>query len=236
MAAGGIRPYVFILTGVSLPSVTKRQALTTLAAVVVSLAGGVLAAQPAAAATCSDVQVVFARGTGERAGLGFVGTPFVSAVTSALPGRTVSSYAVDYPAGFNQNAGPGATDMSSHISSVAAQCVATKFVIGGYSQGATVTDLAIGIRTGTSQGTPIPANLASRVSAVVVYGNPLNASRGRTIAAESPTYGPKAKEFCNSDDPVCGRNGTTSGNHLSYPSNGTIQTGAQFAAQKVNGG
>ncbi|GHF22966.1 hypothetical protein GCM10017786_66310 [Amycolatopsis deserti] len=37
--------------------------------------------------------------------------------------------------------------MSNHIKSTAAACPGTKFAIGGYSQGASVTDIAIGIRT-----------------------------------------------------------------------------------------
>ena len=196
---------------------------------------GLVAGAPAAgAATCSDVEVVFARGTGEAPGLGIVGRPFVSALTSALPGRTVTSYAVDYAANTSQSsAGPGATNMSSHISSVAAACPGTSFVIGGYSQGATVTDIAVGIRAGTTTGTPSPTALAPRVKAVVVYGNPLGLRR-ETIASSSTLYGPKSRDYCNDNDSVCGRyqpNG--SGSHLSYASNGTTTQGAQFAAALV---
>lgn len=50
------------------------------------------------AVACADVDIAFARGTGEPAGLGSVGRPFVSSLTSALGNRTVSSYAVDYAA------------------------------------------------------------------------------------------------------------------------------------------
>lgn len=93
------------------------------------------------AATCRDVDVVFARGTGETPALGILGRPLVSALASSLSGCTVSSYAVDYAASSSQtSAGPGATDMSTHLRTVAAECPGTRFVIGGYSQGATVTD------------------------------------------------------------------------------------------------
>ena len=195
---------------------------------------GLVATAPTASAACSDVEVLFARGTGEAPGLGIVGRPFVSALTSALPGRTVSSYAVDYAANASQSsAGPGATDMSSRISSVAASCPNTSFVIGGYSQGATVTTIAVGIRSGFSSGTPIPTALAPRVKAVVVYGNPLGLQR-QTIASASALYGPKSRDYCNNNDSVCGRyqpNGT--GSHTSYASNGTTTQGAQFAANLV---
>lgn len=187
------------------------------------------------AGACSDVEVLFARGTGEPQGLGIVGRPFAEAVRANLPGRTVSTYAVVYGAAFSQaTAGAGATDMSRRVTAVAARCPATRFVIGGYSQGATVTDIAIGIRgAGTSSGTPIPANLAPRVAAVVVFGNPLGLS-GRTIAGSSATYGPKAREFCNSGDPVCG-GGANFAAHVGYASNGATTAGGRFAAARVNG-
>lgn len=183
---------------------------------------------------CADVELVFARGTGEPQGLGVVGAPLAKALRSALPGKTVNAYAVVYAAEASQaSAGPGATEMSKHIVSVAASCPNTRFVIGGYSQGATVTDIAIGIRTGVTRGTPIPANLADRVAAVVVYGNPLGMA-GRTIAESSPVYGPKAKEFCNTGDPVCGGGGNFAA-HLRYPTNGTVGQGAAFAAARISG-
>jgi cutinase len=193
----------------------------------------VAAATPAAGAVaCADVDIVFARGTGEAAGLGIVGRPFVSSLTSALSGRTVTSYAVNYAANSSQtSAGPGATDMSNHISTVAAACPGTQFVIGGYSQGASVTDIAVGIRTGTSTGTPIPSALSGRVAAVVVFGNPLGIS-GRTIATASPVYGPKSRDYCASGDPVCG-GGANFAAHLAYPSNGMTTQGAQFAAARI---
>ncbi|WP_205706856.1 cutinase [Kineococcus vitellinus] len=209
--------------------------LATAAAAIAATGGALLAGSaPASAATCSDVDVVFARGTGETPGLGITGTPFVRALTSELSDRTVSSYAVDYAANSSQtSAGPGATDMSAHVREVAANCPSTRFVLGGYSQGATVTDIAVGIRTGTSTGTPIPAELSGRVAAVVVFGNPLGLS-GRTIATASSTYGPRSKDYCNSSDSVCGSAPKTgTGGHLSYASNGSTSEGARFAAALV---
>ena len=187
-----------------------------------------------AAAGCSDVELVFARGTGEPQGLGIVGRPLAQALAAELPGKKVGSFAVVYAAASNQrSAGPGATNMSQHIASVAQTCPQTEFVIGGYSQGASVTDIAMGIRGAGSAGTPIPAALSDRVSAVVVFGNPLGLQR-RTIAGSSQVFGPKAKEFCNTGDPVCG-GGNNFAAHLAYPRNGSVQQAADFAAAKVNG-
>ena len=208
-----------------------------LAAVGLTSAGAVTAS----ATPCSDVDVSFARGTGETPGLGSVGRPFATALTSALSGYSVSTYAVDYAANQSQSsAGPGATDMSDHVSSVAAACPNTRFVIGGYSQGGTVTDIAVGIRAGSTSGTPIPANLASRVAAVVVFGNPLGA-RGQTIQSASAVYGPRSRDYCNASDGICGRQGSdpagpAAGGHLSYGSNGSTTRGGQFAADLVRRG
>ncbi|MCK9902357.1 cutinase family protein [Frankia sp. Cpl3] len=94
------------------------------------------------------MDIDFARGSGESPGLGITGTPFVNSLRQNLTGKSVSSYAVNYAADVAQtSAGPGATDMTRHVVSVAASCPNTTFLLGGYSQGASVTDISIGIPT-----------------------------------------------------------------------------------------
>ncbi len=57
-------------------------------------------------------------------------------------------------------------------------CPSTRFVLGGYSQGAAVVDMLMGIPPlGTKVGDvgsapPLPFSLADRVAAVAVFGNP----------------------------------------------------------------
>ncbi|KAE8913689.1 hypothetical protein PF005_g4853 [Phytophthora fragariae] len=185
-------------------------------------------------AECSDVHVVFARGSGEMAGLGLCGEPLVSGITSKLSGMSVSSYAVSYLASADQtSAGPGATDMTNHVVSVAKECPKTVFVLGGYSQGASVTDIAIGIKTTLGSGDTIPENLAPRIKAVVTFGNPLKLM-GQTIESASSTYGPKAIEFCSQGDPVCG-NGFNTMAHMTYTTDGSVATAAEKAAALVKG-
>ncbi|MHC3470759.1 cutinase family protein [Streptomyces sp. 7R007] len=214
----------------------RRLTLVSLAGVgALGAAGIYLLPSMASAAPCSDVEVVFARGTGEAPGLGITGTPLVSDIKSGLPGKTVSSYAVAYAANFSQtSAGPGATDMTRRVTSVAAECPNTSFVLGGYSQGGSVTDIALGIRTQLGTGRAIPTDLANRVKAVVVFGNPLRLS-GRTITSASDAFGPKAVEFCNTGDPVCG-NGSNGAAHLTYHLNGSVERGAKFAVDRINQG
>lgn len=196
-----------------------------------NLPGG--AVPPGDPAGCPDVDVVFARGTGEAPGLGGTGTALMDALQADLPGKIVTSYAVNYDASFTQaDVGPGATDLSNHVISVAGQCPQTTFVIGGYSQGASVVDVAIGIPPTLGQVTTIPASLASRIAAVVVFGNPLG-DLSQTIASLSPVYGPKSDSFCNAGDPVCAR-GFNLDAHLAYATDGSAVQGAQFAAEQVD--
>lgn len=186
-------------------------------------------------AQCTDLHIVFARGTGEKAGFGICGTPFVSELTSKLANLSVSSYAVNYAASVSQlSAGPGATDMTNHVKAVAQQCPNTVFVLGGYSQGASVTNIAIGIKIPLAHGEVIPETLAPRIKAVVTFGNPLKLT-GRTIKSSSQLYGPKAIEFCNKGDPICG-NGFNIKAHLAYPKDGSVARAASEAAGLVQGG
>ncbi|POM81946.1 Kinesin-like protein [Phytophthora palmivora] len=167
------------------------------------------------------------------AGLGICGEPLVSGITSDLSGMSVSSYAVNYLASMDQtSAGPGATDMTNHVTSVAQQCPNTVFVLGGYSQGANVTDIAIGIKTTLGSGDTIPDTLSSRIKAIVTFGNPLMLM-GESIDSASSTYGSKAIEFCNTGDPVCG-NGVNTIAHLTYATDGSVTTAADQAATLVN--
>lgn len=212
----------------------RRTAAVLITAAACTATAGVVAA-PAAAAACSDVEIVFARGSGEAPGLGILGRPLVTGLTSALADRSVSSYAVDYAAAANQSsAGPGATDLSQHVIATAASCPGTRFVLGGYSQGASVVSIAIGLRTSLGSGTTIPAALAGRVDAIVVFGNPLGISR-QTIEQSSATYGSKAKSFCATGDPVCGGGGNFAA-HLAYSRDGSIPSAVTFAAGRVQAG
>ncbi|UMO99936.1 cutinase family protein [Amycolatopsis sp. EV170708-02-1] len=195
--------------------------------------GAVAIPAPVAEATaaCPDLDVVFARGTTEIPGPGVVGKPLIPAVQRALPGKSVTSYAVDYAASIDQSsAGPGATDMTRHVVRLAAACPSTKFVLGGLSQGASVTDIAIGLKTGLGTGETVPAGLADRVVAVVAFGNPLGGLFRQTIKDTSAVYGPKALELCNLGDLVCGGLGTRGPGfgHLSYAFDGSVDLAARF--------
>ncbi len=115
------------------------RALRGLAAVIVSAAAliGPQAIGLAAAAdpSCSDVEVVFARGTFEAPGVGATGQAFVDALNARLGGKTVEVYGVDYPASLDfQAAADGIVDAANKIETIAASCANTKIVLGGYDR------------------------------------------------------------------------------------------------------
>lgn len=112
---------------------------TTLALVSAPAGGRAAHADP-----CSDIAVVFARGTHQASGLGDVGEAFVDSLTSQVGGRSIGVYAVNYPASddYRASASNGSDDASAHIQRTVASCPNTRIVLGGYSQGATVIDLS----------------------------------------------------------------------------------------------
>src|SRR4051812_35800228 len=80
-----------------------------------------------ASSACSAVEVVFARGTAEAPGLGREGQAFVDALKGDLKGRSVSAYAVNYPASYDfLQASAGAADASAHVQATVANCPSTK--------------------------------------------------------------------------------------------------------------
>ena len=96
-----------------------------------------------------DVEVVFARGMGDPVGPGPLGAAFADSLRSKLAGRSVGVYGVNYPADVNfLRVSDGVADATNHIQWLAANCPATKVVLGGFSEGAAVVDVLAGKRPG----------------------------------------------------------------------------------------
>ncbi|OBB48598.1 cutinase family protein [Mycobacterium sp. 852002-51961_SCH5331710] len=215
---------------------SKAGVLATVAAAIWMLgATALIGLAPTAQAddACADVDVVFARGTNEPAGIGPEGEVFVDALRSALPDKTVSSYAVNYPASYNfLKATDGANDASAHIQSTAAACPNTSFVLGGYSQGAAVVDILTAAPGPVLDfADPLPPALADRVAAVAVFGNPSDRV-GLPLTGASPLYGAKTAEYCTVGDPVCS-DGDDRAAHSLYIQSGLVDQAAQAAAARV---
>jgi cutinase len=183
----------------------------------------------AAAGTCPDVEVVFARGTNEPPGVGGVGQAFIDSLRSQAHGRSVGVYAVNYPAtdDFVRSSLAGAGDARAHVQATVANCPSTRMVLGGYSQGAGVIDMTTN---------DLPPQAADHVAAVAVFGNPESAFArtlgGGRLPTISPLYQPKMIDLCIPNDPICseGRNPTA---HVLYVQSGMTNQAATFAAGRL---
>ncbi|MET0757907.1 MAG: cutinase family protein [Mycobacterium sp.] len=187
----------------------------------------------ATAAPCPDIEVIFARGTREPAGVGTVGQAFVDALRPQVGGRTVSAYGVTYPASYDfLAAGDGAFDASARAASMASSCPDTRLVLGGYSQGAAVVDILAGVPIlGRNLGVPLAPDVADNVAAVAVFGNPAS-KIGKAISVASPQFAGRAIDLCKDGDPICsdGRNPFA---HNDYVSVGLPVQAANFVAGLV---
>ncbi len=215
--------------------VSARQIASCLAAAALTV--GFLLAAPvprASADGCPDVEVIFARGTGEPPGIGSVGQGFVDSLTSKVGGKSVGVYAVDYPATLNVlHAAAGANDAIGHMNYMAANCPNTRTVLGGYSQGAYVMDLVTGTPMPSLgfDGPPAP-DVAGDVAAIAVFGNPSYRILGGPLSSLSPQYGGKAIDLCNGNDPVCSK-GSDRSAHSLYVQSGMTNQAASYVAGLV---
>ncbi|MEI6252204.1 MAG: cutinase family protein [Mycobacteriaceae bacterium] len=174
--------------------------------VVIFVTAGALGAVPlpaAQAASCPEVEVVFARGRTEPPGTGQIGQAFVDSLRSKTD-RYVGFYAVNYPA--DTEVIQGANDMSRHIQYMAANCPNTRLVLGGYSLGAAVTDVVVAVPAPIfGYENPLPLGMNDRIAAVALFGNGTRKVLG-PVSAISPLYGDKTIDLCTADDPICNNN------------------------------
>ena len=192
-------------------------------------------AAPAASAECPDVELVFARGTSEPAGLGRVGRALSDQLATSLGGRSLGVYAVNYPASYDfLAAADGAADVTNRLTTMSKTCPNTRFVLGGYSQGAAVMDMLLGIpplgeKVGdVGSAPPMPQSLASKVAAVAVFGNPAT-KFGNPATVALPPFAGKVIDLCNPGDPICsqGRNPLA---HVSYEKSDLVSQAVGFVS------
>jgi len=220
-----------------------RRLLGAFGAAVLVPAGVLMTAagMPSAAADpCPDIEVIFARGTGAAPGIGFVGEAFVNSLRAKVGGRSVDTYAVNYPAGidFDTSAPAGAADATNRVQWMADNCPNTKLVLGGMSQGAGVIDLMTADARPMGPGgkytpRPLPPQLADHVAAVAVFGNPLrNMAGAGPLPQVSSLLGPKTIDMCALDDIFCtpGKSVTA---HFAYVENGMTDQAADWVAGRL---
>jgi cutinase len=214
-----------------------RRLILACSAAVMAVGFAVITPAVSSAQPCPDVEIVFARGTSEPVGIGRVGQALADALAPALGGRSLGTYGVNYPAGYDfLTTADGAADVTAHIASMAAQCPGTRIVLGGYSQGAAVVDMLAGVPPlGNKVGNigsapPLPAGSVGNIAAVVVFGNPAT-KFGNSLTA-SGLFAGRALDFCSDGDPICsdGRNPFA---HTHYESSAFISQAASFVAARV---
>lgn len=213
---------------------TRKTLPAAVSAVTVLVAAFTVGAPSASAASrCSDIELVFARGTDEPAGLGVVGKALFDSLKPMVKGHSIGTYAVKYPATWDfAQVAVGANDASKRIQTIAAACPDTKIVLGGYSQGAAVIDVVTTAPiAGLGYTAPLPRSVVPHVAAVAVFGNP-SARIGRPLTLLSPDFGSRTADLCNTNDPVCSR-GTDFGAHVRYPQSGLVKLAAQWITKHV---
>ena len=220
-----------------------------LGAAAVATAAVFSASAPSASAEpCPDVELIFARGTGEPAGVGGVGQSFVDALRAQLGARSLAVYPVDYPASndfmnrmaFAGTVVDGIRNAGAHLQATATNCPNTKVVLGGYSQGAVVAGFVTAAEVppgvpASQVPEPLPPEVANHVAAVALFGKPsgefLRQYEAPAIVI-GPAYAQKTIDLCAPGDSIC--DGTPGGvpsfAHALYGVNGMATEAAVFAA------
>jgi hypothetical protein len=233
--------------------VNPRRIARLLGAVMVTTWAALLCAPVpfSSAQPCPDVEVVFARGTGEPPGVGGVGQAFVDSLRSQVGGRSVGVYPINYAASSDFGAGvefaatviDGIRDASGHIEAMAANCPNTRMVLGGYSQGAAlagyVTSAAVpaGVPAMLVPA-PMPPPVADHVAAVALFGKPsaeFLQPYGAPPIVIGPVYAGKTIDLCAPGDTICSGSagGGLTAAHGLYTVNGMVNQGAAFVASRL---
>jgi cutinase len=231
----------------------------SLGAVAMSAAALMAAPVPFAAAqppppACPDVQVVYARGTGEAVGFGGIGQQFVDAVRAQAAPRSVDAYAVNYPASsdfnnriqFARTVVDGIRDAGTKVETTVATCPDTRIVLSGFSQGAAVAGFVTSAEIPQSIPAeyrefipqPLPPEVSDHVAAVVLFGKPSDrflSDTGAPPIVIGPSYAGKTLSLCAEGDTIC--NGAPVGGpsfaHASYGFNGMTNKGAAYAVARL---
>jgi len=156
---------------------------------------------------CMDYTVIFARGTTEPGNVGILtGPPFLTALSTTLSGKTIAIQGVNnYPASipdyFAGGSITGTADMATSITTAAKNCPNTKIVVSGYSQGGQLVHNSIAM---------LPANVASSINSVVIFGDPEEGKPIPNVAAS------KVLIICHLTDNICTDGDIVLVSHLDY--------------------
>ncbi|KAM0815334.1 putative Cutinase [Seiridium cardinale] len=167
--------------------------------------------------SCKGMTVIFARGTTEQGNVGSVaGPPFFQALSSMM-GGDIAVQGVDYPAdipGFLAGGdATGSKTMASLVTEAMTQCLDTKVVMAGYSQGGQLVHNAAKM---------LPAATSSKVAAAVIFGDPDNGDAVQGVSSAN------TKVICHTGDNICQGGDLILAPHLTYGQD--ANTAASFVA------
>ena len=198
----------------------------------------------ASAEPCPDVEVVFARGTTEEPGVGYIGQSFVDTLRQRVGAKSLDVYPVNYPATSDfPTAIDGINDAAAHVESMVATCPKTKMVLGGYSQGAAVMGFVTANKVPDGAHPmeipqPMPPEVADHVAAVTLFGKPseqfMNLINQPPVTI-GPLYTTKTVDLCVPNDPICAGSGDFAA-HYQYVETGMVEQAVDFAATRIAAG
>lgn len=164
----------------------------------------------------------------------YTGPSFFTALRNYINGTsTMAVQGVPYPAsigGFLAGGSPlGSNVMADLANKTASACPNTKIIMSGYSQGAQVVHNAMQKVAAMSNTTATPNNtnvdVASRISSVVLFGDPRN---GTAVPGIDQA---RVLSLCNAQDNICAKGGDKiTLDHLTY--NRNAPQAAMFVMQK----
>ncbi|KAJ7851668.1 cutinase [Mycena olivaceomarginata] len=169
-------------------------------------------AEERAADACTDVIVIFARGTTEAAPIGsIVGPPLQTALQVALGGKSLTFTGVNYAAsiaGFLEGGDPaGSATMAQDASApllltnAANSCPNAALVTSGYSQGGQLVHNSAKL---------LSSSVLSRIKAAVIFGDP---DDGQAVQGVSSG---KTDVICHVGDDICLHGDLILEPHLTY--------------------
>ncbi|KAJ7256821.1 cutinase [Mycena haematopus] len=178
-------------------------------------------AKERAADACTDVIVIFARGTTEPAPIGIiVGPPLQTALQSALGGKTLTFTGVDYAAdiaGFLEGGDPaGSVTMAQDLTNAANSCPNAAIVTSGYSQGGQLVH---------NSAAMLSASVLARIKAAVIFGDPDDGEAVQGVPAANTDV------ICHVGDDICLHGDLVLPPHLTYGTD--APAAAAFIASKV---
>jgi hypothetical protein len=233
----------------------RRSSRLLFAAVLTAWAALLSVGAPGASAQpCPDIEVIFARGTAESAGVGGVGQSFVDALRAQAAPRSVDVYAVNYAAAdnfsqridFARTVIDGIRDAGNRVQTIATTCPGTRIVLGGFSQGAVVAGFvtsstipdAVPAEYRSYIPQPLAPEIADHVAAVTLFGLPspqFLSTYDAPPVVIGPQYVAKTLQLCNDGDTIC--NGAPGGQpsiaHALYAVNGSTQQAATYAVDHL---